>query len=52
MLQPSCCNKFGLGKGFYVAIRHFYVATKFDQGEEISCRDRKFDVATELPEIV
>ena len=52
MLQPSCHNRFGLSKGFYVAIRHFYAATKFGQdqgflvttefgqGEEILCRDR------------
>ena len=30
---------------------HFYVATEFGQGEEILCRDREFDVVTELLEI-
>ena len=30
---------------------HFYVATEFGQGEEILCRDREFDVMTELLEI-
>ena len=52
MLQPSCCNRFGLGKGFYAATWHFYVAIEFGQGEEILCRDREFDVVTELPEIM
>ena len=23
VLHPSCCNRFGLGKGFSVAIEHF-----------------------------
>ena len=35
VLQPSCCNKFGLGKGFYVVI-------EFGQGQGILCRDREF----------
>ena len=45
MLQLLRCNDVGLGKGFYVA-------TEFDQGEEILCRDREFDVVKELLEIV
>ena len=38
-------------KGFYVVTRYFYVAAEFDQGKEILCRDREFDVTTELPEV-
>ena len=38
MLQLSCCNGFGLGKGFYVVIEFgqdqgFYVMSKFGQGK-------------------
>ena len=33
VLQPSCCNRFGLGKGFYVATKYFYVAIEFGQGQ-------------------
>ena len=52
VLQPLCYNRFFLDKGFYVVTEHFYVVTKFCQGEEILCHDREFDVTIELPEIV
>ena len=42
VLHPSCCNRFSLGKGFYVAIEYFCVATEFGQGQEFLCRDRVF----------
>ena len=47
VLRPLCCNRFGLGKGFSIATKHFksqqslvkarsfYVATKY-----FFCRDR------------
>ena len=31
--EVRCCNRFGLGQGFYVAI-------EFGQGKEFLCRDR------------
>ena len=33
VLQPSCCNMFGLGKGFYVVTEHFYVTIEFSQDQ-------------------
>ena len=42
VLQLSCCNGFGLSKGFYVVTEHFNVATEFGQGQGILCRDREF----------
>ena len=35
VLQPSCCNRFGLEQGFYFT-------TELSQGQGISCRDREF----------
>ena len=29
VLQLSCCNEFGLSKGFYAAIENFDVSTRF-----------------------
>ena len=46
MLQPSCCNRFGLGKGFYVVTEHFYVATEFGQDQGFLIATQYFYVAT------
>ena len=35
VLHPSCYNRFGLGKGFYLM-------TEFGQGQEFLCRDKVF----------
>ena len=36
------CNRFGLGQGFYVETKCFYVMTEFGQYQEISCHDKVF----------
>ena len=40
MLHPSCCNRFGLGKGFSIAIEHF-------RSRQILVKGRSFYVAIE-----
>ena len=64
VLQPSCCNRFGLGHGFYVATefsqdqgfsyrdRIFLCRDRIGQCKGILCCDREFDVTKELPKIV
>ena len=46
--EVRCCNRFGLGRGFYVTTECFYVVTEFDQGQGILCRDREFLCRTRI----
>ena len=47
---------FGQDQKFFLSRQSFFFfffcRDRVGQGEEILCRDREFDVATELPEIV
>ena len=44
-------TEFGQDQGFFYRDITFLCRDRVGQGEEILCRDREFDVATELPEI-
>ena len=40
--EVECCNRFGLGQGFYVKTKCFYVAIEFGQDQEFLCCDKIF----------